>query len=453
MKTDRYVSRRGRGTVVFLLFLLLCMAGCGRRESAQKAVETVETAEEDFSQDADGLETDGEAAAAAGGIDPETAEAAASAAHTVGVTAQENGESGTAEEIVPAADVADEAEEILSDMSLEEKVCQLFVLTPEQLTGVSVVTAAGEMTEKSLRRYPVGGLIYFAGNLVSAEQTRDMLQGTQRYAVEIEGLPLLLCVDEEGGRVSRVGALGAAPVKPMAQMADEKEAYAAGSAVGETLAGLGFNLDFAPVADVLTNPDNTVIGDRSFGSDPARVAGLAEAFSDGLHAHGILSTYKHFPGHGATAGDTHAGYAYTDKTYQELCEAELVPFAAAQEAGADLVMAAHISVPSILPDGTPCSLSYRMITEILRGDLGYQGLVITDALNMGAVTAHYSSAQAAVLAVAAGSDLLLMPADFQAAYQGILDAVADGTLTEERIDESVLRILRVKLRLREAMAG
>lgn len=441
MKTDRCVSRRGCETVAFLLFLLLCMAGCGRRESAQKAVETVETAE-----------------ASASAAQPADLTVQASAAQPADLTVQESAES--AGNTADAADGTDAGnaeetrwEEILAGMSLEEKVCQLFVLTPEQLTGVSAVTAAGETTEKSLRRYPVGGLIYFAGNLVSEEQTRDMLQGTQRYAAEIEGMPLFLCVDEEGGRVSRVGALGAAPVKPMAQMADEDEAYAAGSAVGDTLAALGFNLDLAPVADVLTNPDNTVIGDRSFGSDPVRVARLAEAFSDGLHEHGILSTYKHFPGHGATAGDTHAGYAYTDRTYEELCDAELVPFAAAQEAGADLVMAAHISVPSILPDETPCSLSYRMITEILRGDLGYQGLVITDALNMGAVTEHYSSAEAAVQAVAAGNDLLLMPADFQAAYRGILDAVADGTLTEERIDESVLRIIRVKLGLREAMTG
>ena len=239
----------------------------------------------------------------------------------------------------------------------------------------------------------------------------------------------------------------------MGQLTTEEEAYRAGTVIGAYLRELGFNTDFAPDADVLTNEKNTVIGDRSFGSDPDKAARMAAAVSKGLHTEGILSTFKHFPGHGATEGDTHDGYAYTEKTYEELKAAELVPFAAAGECGADMVMAAHISLPKIVGDSTPASLSYKMITEILREDLGFQGLVVTDAMNMGAIGEHYSTKEAAVKAVEAGVDLLLMPKDFQEAFQGIKEAVSSGRIGEERIEESLQRILRVKLQMGQAPAA
>ena len=343
----------------------------------------------------------------------------------------------------------DAVEALLSEMTLEEKVYQMFIVTPEQLTGASKVTAAGNLTKQKLQQYPVGGLVYFSANLVSRNQTKTMLTKVQKYANEIEGVDLFLCVDEEGGRVARVAnnkAFRVENVGPMAKVSSEEEAYNCGETIGAYLSELGFNVDFAPDADVLTKSGSVVIGDRSFGSDAGLVTKYAVAYSNGLHAHGIMSTFKHFPGHGATEADTHEGYAYTNATYEELMATELQPFSAAQMCGVDLVMVAHISAPNVVGDDTPCSLSEKMITGILRTDLGYDGLVITDAMNMGAIAKNYDSGIAAKMAVKAGVDMVLMPSDFQAAYSGLYTAVRSGEISEERIDESVRRILTAKVK-------
>nr|MCR5419134.1 glycoside hydrolase family 3 protein [Lachnospiraceae bacterium] len=236
-------------------------------------------------------------------------------------------------------------------------------------------------------------------------------------------------------------------VGPMSEIQTAEAAKGAGKTIGTYLSSLGFNLDFAPDADVLTEPENNVIGDRSFGKDPQRVTEFAKAYSDGLHEAGLLSCYKHFPGHGATRGDTHKGLAYTDKSLEDLKKSELIPFMNAQKDGADFVMVAHISLPTYLSDDTPCSLSEKMITDVLRKECGYEGLVITDALNMGAVTGQYGADQAAVMAVKAGADMILMPQNFGTAYEALLKAVEDGEIGEDRIDTSVKRILAAKLRL------
>lgn len=339
-------------------------------------------------------------------------------------------------------------EELLAAMSLEQKIAQMFIVTPESLTdGANVTTADGAM-RAGMQLYPVGGLVYFSKNLTDAGQTKEMLRCTQEFSLEIQGLPLFLCVDEEGGRVARIGnnkGFDVPKVGPMGNIASKEAAHEAGSKVGRYLRELGFNLDFAPDADVLTNNKNTVIGNRSFGSDAQTVLQYARAYSDGLHENGVLSTFKHFPGHGATEADTHEGFAYTDKTYEELMQAELLPFAGAGEAGIDCVMVSHIAVPNITRDNVPCTLSYRMTGEILRGDLGYDGIIVTDAMNMGAVTQNYSSDEAAVAAVKAGVDMILMPEDFHLAVQGVRNAVQNGEISEERIDESVRRIIKVKL--------
>lgn len=342
----------------------------------------------------------------------------------------------------------EEVEEILAGMTLEEKVYQLFIITPEALTGSNTVTAAGETTRKSLENYPVGGLVYFSKNLKDPAQTKKMLQNVMAFSYEVEGLPLFTCIDEEGGRVARIGSnpvFGVEKIGCMQEVEDEKEAYEAGETIGTYLSRLGFNFDFAPDADVLTNKSNKAIGDRSFGSDSDRVVKMAAAFSDGLHSQNVLSSFKHFPGHGAVQGDTHDGFAYTDKTYEELLKSELKPFMAAGSLGVDAVMAAHISVPEITGEDTPCTLSEKMITDVLRRDLGFEGLIITDALDMGAITQNYTSRQAAVLAFRAGVDMLLMPRDFKQASEGILEAVEKGEISEERIDESLRRIIKAKL--------
>ena len=348
------------------------------------------------------------------------------------------------------AEIERRAEEILNSMSLKQKVYQMFIVTPEVLTdGANVTTADGTMRIK-LEEYPVGGLVYFSRNLIDAAQTGEMLRYTQEAAEDMEGIPIFQCVDEEGGTVARIGnnkGFDVAKIRPMRNIKSEEGAYEAGNKIGAYLKELGFNLDFAPDADVLTNQNNTVIGNRSFGEDAGTVLCFASAYSDGLHDNGILSTFKHFPGHGATEADTHEGFAYTDKSYEELLSAELIPFAGAGEAGIDLVMISHISVPTVTGDYTPCSLSYKMVTEILRGNLDYSGIIVTDAMNMGAVIEKYTSEDAAVAAVNAGVDMILMPADFHQAAEGVISAVERGEIGVSRIDESVRRILKVKLRM------
>lgn len=357
----------------------------------------------------------------------------------------------TGEVIVIPSDGTKTAEDILSEMTLEEKVYQMFIITPEALTGYDVVNASTNITKGWLEKYPVGGLIYFADNIETRKQTEEMLKNTTASAIELQGMPLFLCVDEEGGSVVRVAdnkEMGVTNVGPMGDIKDEEGAKNAGATIGAYLKELGFTVDMAPVVDVLTNDKNTVIGDRSFGSDASVVEQYGGAYSDGLHSQGILSTYKHFPGHGATEGDTHEGYAYTNKTYEELKEAELVPFAKAKRDEIDMVMVAHIAVPNITGDNTPCTLSYKMVTEVLKNDLEYDGLIITDAMNMKAITDNYSSKEAAVKAISAGVDIVLMPQDFEEAVNGVLEAVKNGEITEERIDESVLKIIRKKLTIK-----
>lgn len=344
--------------------------------------------------------------------------------------------------------VGRQVEQILASMSMRQKICQMFIVTPEVLTDGANATTADEIMYQSLGEYPVGGLVYFSGNLTDTGQTQEMLSQTQKYATDIEEIPLFLCVDEEGGKVARIGnnkGFDVPKIEPMGKVNSEEEAYEAGNKIGLYLSALGFNLDFAPDADVLTNQKNTVIGSRSFGSDAGTVLCYASAYADGLHANGILSTFKHFPGHGATEADTHDGFAYTDKTYEELRAAELVPFAGAEEAGVDFIMISHISVPNVTGDYTPCSLSYKMVTEVLRQDLGYDGIIVTDAMNMGAIVEKYASDAAAAAAIEAGVDMILMPDNFNQAVEGVLSAVSSGSISEARIDESVRRILKAKL--------
>ena len=360
--------------------------------------------------------------------------------------AEEDEESGSGQDETDAR-----VQELLAGMTLEEKVCQLFMITSEALTGVETATQAGQTTQNAYNEYPVGGIIYFSKNLISPDQTRTMLANTQQYAQERTGIPVFLSVDEEGGQVARVGRNSAFGVEKIGNMSDvgasgdTQEAYRIGTVIGSYLKDQGFNMDAAPDTDVLTNPQNEVVKYRSFGSDPQLVAEMAKAELKGLNEEGIIGMYKHFPGHGGTTADSHEGYVYVDETLEELENGAFVPFKDGIANDIRVIMVSHIAAPNVTGDNTPATLSHMLITDILRNDLGFDGMVITDALNMGAITEQYGSANAAVSALNAGADMLLMPADFQSAYEGVLDAVADGTVTEERIDESVARILEVKL--------
>lgn len=344
-------------------------------------------------------------------------------------------------------------ETILTGLSLEEKVAQMFFITPEALTDVSPVTIAGEITAASYKEYPVGGIILFEQNIESKEQLTDMLDGLKAISLERVQIPVFTAVDEEGGSVTRVYGSGIEGIQQVPDMlsvgatGNTENAYTAGQTLGNYLAALGFNVDFAPVADIFSNPSATVISSRSFGTDADKVSDMVAACVAGLKEKGIAATLKHFPGHGDASGDSHMGYVCSYKTLGELREFEFLPFQAGIGAGADFVMTGHISLPNVLGDSTPASLSYTMTTELLREELGFEGIIITDALNMGAIAYNYNSADAAVNAILAGADMVLMPADFKSAYAGVLEAVQNGRISEERIDESVSRILEKKQEL------
>ncbi len=339
-------------------------------------------------------------------------------------------------------------EELLGNMSLEDKVSQLFFVNPEALTGVGVAVQASDATRSAMESYPVGGVILFSANIENEEQLRTMTSNLHAYSK----YPLFLGIDEEGGRVARIAGSGAidVPVFPDMQeignTQDPEEAYRVGETIGRYVKELGFNVDFAPVADVASNPDNQVIGSRSFGSDAGLVSQMVAREVQGMQEQGVSASLKHFPGHGDTSEDSHAEMAVSKKTADELRNMEFLPFKAGIEAGVDMVMIGHISVPAITGSDIPASLSEQIITDCLREELGYQGIVVTDSMSMGAIVNTYTSADAAVRALQAGCDMLLMPQDFQAARQAVLDAVKDSALSEERIDESLRRIFRVKLR-------
>lgn len=344
-----------------------------------------------------------------------------------------------------------EAEKILESMTLEEKAAQIFFVTPEDITGVDTATVAGDATRQALETYPVGGIVYFSKNILEPEQTRSMLGNTWEYSQEVMKIPVWLGVDEEGGQVARVAENPQFQVtrydsmRSIGDTGDPEQAYEAGETIASYLKDLGFNMDFAPDADVISNPQNTVIGDRSFGTDPDLVGEMTADAVAGFQDQGISACIKHFPGHGQTEGDTHEGYAYTEKTLEEMRNSDLIPFQKGIKAGTDFVMVSHISAPNAVSQDLPASLSSEFITDLLRGKMGYDGIIITDAMNMGAITDRYDSAQAAVMAFQAGADMILMPEDFQSAYEGILQAVNSGTISEERLDQSVMRILETKL--------
>ena len=336
-------------------------------------------------------------------------------------------------------------DDCIAGMTLEDKAAGLFIITPEALTGVDIAIKAGDTTKEKLSEYALGGLVYFEKNIKSKDQLTEMLattKGSGKY-------PLFIAVDEEGGTVSRVAASGLADnvgsMGDIGESGDTDRAKEAGSTVAAYLSEFGFNLNFAPVADVLMD-DNAIIGDRSFGSNAQETGAMVAANVEGLQEGGVSACLKHFPGLGSASEDTHDGMAVSERTQEEFEANEFTAFRAGIEAGAEFVMVSHLSVPGITGDNTPSSVSGKVIGDLLRGELGFDGIVITDAMDMSAITDYYTADEAAVLALQAGADMILMPEDFETAYNGVLDAVNSGRLSEERIDESLRRIFRVKMK-------
>lgn len=331
----------------------------------------------------------------------------------------------------------------IAEMPLEDKVAGLFMITPEALTGTDKAIKAGDTTKEKLAQYAVGGLAYFSQNIQSEEQLTEMITNTKSWSK----YPLFIGVDEEGGSVSRIAGSGLAEdvgsMGAIGATGDTEKAKEAGTNIGTYLSRFGFNLDFAPVADVILE-GNSTIGDRSFGSNAQQTATMVAANVEGLQGTGVSACLKHFPGLGSTTEDTHEGMASSDKTLEDFGTTDFLAFQAGIDAGADFVMVSHLSVPGITGDNTPSSISAQIITDTLRGQLGFQGIVITDAMNMTAITDYYTADEAAVKALQAGADMILMPENFETAYNGVLEAVNSGSISEDRINESLRRIYRVK---------
>ncbi|MFI5746718.1 glycoside hydrolase family 3 protein [Streptomyces sp. NPDC051644] len=350
---------------------------------------------------------------------------------------------------------------LISRMTLEEKVGQLFVMRvyghsatePDQadidanMAEIGVRTAA-----EMIAKYHVGGIIYFtwAHNTRDPHQIADLSNGIQRAGLAgPTPLPLLVSTDQEHGIVCRVGEPATLMPGAMALGAggSRSDARRAGQIAGAELAAIGINQNYAPDADVNVNPANPVIGVRSFGSDPQSVAGMVAAQVKGYQSSGIASTAKHFPGHGDTNTDSHTGLPVILHTREQWAELDEPPFRAAIAAGIDSIMTAHIVVPALDPAEDPATLSRPILTGILREELGYDGVVVTDSLGMEGVRTKYGDERVPVLALQAGVDQLLNPPSLDVSWNALLEAVKSGEISEARIEESILRILRLKTKL------
>lgn len=330
-------------------------------------------------------------------------------------------------------------EEQLSEMTIEEKIGQMLIVS-------DTTTTLDEDLLNNLNTVKPGGFILFSDNIKSYEQTKKLIEDINSTS----DIPMFISIDQEGGRVLRIKKLSDAKVTNIPSMyhlgltKDTKLSYEVGKVVGEELRVFGINMNFAPVLDIYSNKENTVIGDRSFGTTSDLVSKMALSFAEGQESTGIISVYKHFPGHGNTSEDSHYTLPVITKTKEELMNLELKPFIEAINNGADVIMIGHLAVPSITKDDTPASLSKEIITDLLKNKLGYNGLVITDALNMDALTNEYTEEEIYINAINAGVDILLMPDFDNETIEIITNAIANGTIAIEEIDNSVEKILELK---------
>lgn len=345
-----------------------------------------------------------------------------------------------------------EVNDLIKEMSLEEKVGQLLMPDFRKWNGTNV-TVINDEIRNLISDYHLGGVILFRENVVDRSQTRALIDAMQAEA----DIPLLVGVDQEGGLVTR---LSFAPRMPgnmaIGATGNPELAKKVGLAIGSELKELGFNINFGPVLDVNNNPDNPVIGVRSFGDNAEIVSEMGIAYKNGLNAAGIAAVGKHFPGHGDVAMDSHYALPTDEKTYEQLKQRELVPFKALTEEGIQGMMTAHITFPLIeketvkskkdgLPIYIPATLSSTIQTDILRKDLKFEGVLFTDAMDMQAISDHFGPVDAAIRAIQAGNDIVLMPVEIKSVYEGIIEAVKSKQISEKRIDESVKRILLMKL--------
>lgn len=339
---------------------------------------------------------------------------------------------------------------LIDEMTAEEKAAQLFIVTPEQISGTELSLGVDDAFREGLQARPVCGLTYFDGNIVDPAQTSTMLTDTQAVASELGMTPPFLCVDEEGGTVQRIGGKPGfdAPfigdARDIGATGDVAVARETARTIAIALRDLGFNVDFAPSCDVATS-ESSNMRRRSFGAEASLVGRMAAAQIEAFGDEGILCCAKHFPGIGDPENDSHASSIYSNKTREELA-AQLAPFVAAIVAGVPMVMVGHLSLPQITGSAIPASISPDIVQGILRDEIGYDGVVTTDSLGMGALLEFCSPGDVGVAAIEAGCDIALMPSEFDAAYAGLVDAINSGRIPMERVDQSLMRILTLKLK-------
>ncbi|MDE6742308.1 MAG: beta-N-acetylhexosaminidase [Lachnospiraceae bacterium] len=368
-------------------------------------------------------------------------------------TAEGSGVISTPEEMIseneaPVQDPVDPLQEeiaaYISSMTLEQKVANLFVVTPESITGVTTATQAGDGTRAALGEYAVGGIVYSARNVQSADQFKEMITNTKNMYRELYNQELWVIVREEGAvnviAGSATGVTAQQPAGEIGTSGDTGNAYQAYMAIGAYLNEYGVDVNLGPVCDVPT--EGSYLGERAFNTDADIVTSMVPSAVNGQSDFGIITCLTAFPGQGSLNGDPANGTATTEKTLDEMRSFDFLPFSSGIVAGAQMVMVSNMTAAE---ETVPCSLSSVIITDILRGELGFQGVVITADLDQKAITNHYTSGEAAVMALQAGADMIMKPANVAEAYAAVLAAVADGTLTEERIDESLTRIYTIKM--------
>lgn len=337
-------------------------------------------------------------------------------------------------EVDKSKEIENKIEEMLDNMSLEEKIGQMLIV------NFNFDTASEDLVNYFEKVKP-GGIILMKPNFTNFENTKKLVQDIKK----LFDIPLIVSVDQEGGRVQRLQYLSdgnpifVPDMLSLGKLNDSNLTYEVGKVIAEEVRTIGVNVDFAPVLDIYSNLDNKVIGDRSFGHDANTVGTLALSLAKGLKDNGVIPVFKHFPGHGDTATDSHVKLPIIYKTYEELESLELIPFKKSIESGADIIMTAHIALPNITGDNTPATLSKVIITDILKEKLNFKGIVITDALNMKSLTNYYSNEEIILKSIEAGNDILLMPVDAKNAIQVIKE-----NISEERINESVRKILVFK---------
>lgn len=339
--------------------------------------------------------------------------------------------------------IQDEREEkintYMQNMSLEEKIGQMLIISKR-------VPSMTEELRNELTTIQPGGFIFFAENFTNHTNTTTLITEINQTAK----IPYILSVDQEGGRVQRLKKqedIDVNTIPSMQEIGETKDpniAFQVGTQIGKDLKRYGLNMNFAPVLDTLTNNENKSILGRSFGSDYNLVSNMGLSLSKGLKETGIIPVYKHFPGHGSTTVDSHYDLPVLTKSKEELRKSDLIPFQNAIENDAEVIMIGHLAIPNITNDQTPSSLSKEIITDLLKKEMGFNGLVVTDALNMKALTKYYSEAEIYEKAINAGVDLLLMPEHPNQAIYWIKESISNGKISEEQINDSVKKILNLK---------